>query len=115
VDEDSPDADDFLGRVSIGTGLVSHATASFTGDDANYKLWYTVADVPIQRLISPRSIKGFEISTKPGVWPYIPKMSLLGDIRRTTGKPTTWLKGQLSSVARQPSCSSLCRVTLRST
>ena len=44
-DEDSPGADDFLGRANISTSLRSHATVPVTGDDVNYKLWYTVVDL----------------------------------------------------------------------
>src|SRR4028118_427720 len=38
-DEDSPDADDFLGATHLGTGITDNAAASFTQDGANYKLW----------------------------------------------------------------------------
>lgn len=82
-DEDFPDSDDFLGKVTIDTNLQSHATASFTRDDANYKLWYTVVDHPasVEDLVQD-AINKFEVSTRPGVWPYITKNFLLADIRR---------------------------------
>jgi hypothetical protein len=43
-DEDSLDADDFLGRVVIVAELKPRATAAFTLDGARYVLWYEVLD-----------------------------------------------------------------------
>lgn len=85
-DEDSPDADDFLGSVRIETGLTDHATASFTRDGANYQLAYRVIDVPD---IDPvqAAIEAFQQSTRPGVWPYIQKAALLADIQATVLNP----------------------------
>lgn len=45
-DEDSPDADDFLGSIALDTRLRPQATARFTRDGANYTLSYSVSDVP---------------------------------------------------------------------
>ncbi len=43
-DEDSPDADDHLGTITIGNGNVQNATGKFTGDGANYSIFYDVFD-----------------------------------------------------------------------
>lgn len=81
-DEDSSDSDDFLGEVVIGTALRNDATANFTRDDANYRLWYSVIDIPDVDPVD-QAIQDFEQSTKPGVWPSIDKAALLRDIRDT--------------------------------
>ncbi len=85
-DEDSPDPDDFLGSVVIDTSLGSGATASFTRDDANYKLWYSVVDIPDVDPVQ-EAITKFEQSNKLGVWTYIPKNELIADIKRTVSDP----------------------------
>jgi hypothetical protein len=43
-DEDSPDEDDHLGTITLGKDSVQNATGKFTGDDANYSLFYDVFD-----------------------------------------------------------------------
>lgn len=94
-DEDSPDADDLLGKVTIGTALKSHETASFTGDDAHYKMWYSVVDVEeAESDAVQKAIARFEGSTRPGVWPYIPKGELIGDIKRTVANPFNVAQGR---------------------
>jgi hypothetical protein len=85
-DEDSPDSDDNLGEAFIDTNFRNHATASFTRDDANYKLWYSVFDAPDVDPVQ-EALAQFERSTQPGKWTYIPKNELLGDIRRTVANP----------------------------
>lgn len=85
-DEDSPDADDFLGSVRISTGLTSGATASFTRDGANYQLHYQVVEAPSTDPVAA-AIRDFETSTRLGVWPYIDKADLLQDIRNTVANP----------------------------
>jgi hypothetical protein len=45
-DEDDPDPDDFLGSVMIDNNPKNDASASFTGDGANYELWYSVVSAP---------------------------------------------------------------------
>ncbi len=96
-DEDSPDRDDFLGKIVIDTNLKNHTTASFTGDDASYKLWYSVVDAPP---IDPvqEAINKFEKSTKPGIWPYISKEDLVVDIREKVNNPFKVRQG------RKPFC-----------
>jgi hypothetical protein len=85
-DEDSPDGDDYLGAVRIETGLVNGATAAFNRDGADYKLWYTVVDVPDLDPVQ-EAIDRFEQSSRPGIWPYIQKTALLADIRQTLSNP----------------------------
>lgn len=85
-DEDSPDADDFLGIVAIDTSLKNSATASFTRDGANYQMWYKVVDAPDVDPVQ-EALKRFENSTKPGVWSKISKNELIGDIKRTIAQP----------------------------
>ena len=85
-DEDSPDADDFLGAARIGTGVTDNATASFTQDGANYQLWYQVIEAPDVNPVKA-AIDAFERSTQPGVWPYIQKAALLADLRATVLNP----------------------------
>ena len=41
-DEDFPDADDFLGQVTIGPQLTHRAMQAFKENGADYKLWYEV-------------------------------------------------------------------------
>jgi hypothetical protein len=94
-DEDSPDDDDFLGKVAIDTALKSHATASFTGDGAHYKLWYSVRDAPEPEYdLVKEAIAEFERSSKPGVWPYIPKHDLIDDIEATVKDRAKFQQGQ---------------------
>jgi hypothetical protein len=46
-DEDSPDPDDFLGRITISVSELNGGLRSqdFTGDDAHYTLFYRVVNV----------------------------------------------------------------------
>lgn len=87
-DEDSPDSDDFLGGVIIGPSVQTNAIASFNGDGARYQLTYRVFDLT-EPIVDPveEALRGFEESTQSGVWPYILKAELLGDIRRTVANP----------------------------
>lgn len=85
-DEDSPDADDFLGSVRIETGLTSGTTASFTRDGANYQLRYQIVDAPDTNPVEA-AISGFERSHRSGVWPNIDKANLIQDIRNTIANP----------------------------
>jgi hypothetical protein len=78
-DEDSPDPDDYLGGNTISTSIASHATVSFKRDDANYKLWYSVVDEPDADPVQ-EALNQFKNSSKPGIWPYIQKSSLIADI-----------------------------------
>ena len=85
-DEDSPDADDLLGSAIITNSLQSNATASFTQDDANYKLWYSVIDAPDVNLVQ-EALTRFEKSTTSGVWTYITKANLIQDIKSKIANP----------------------------
>lgn len=85
-DEDSPDADDLLGSVTITTSLQSNGTASFTQDGASYKLWYSVVDAPDVNLVQ-EALTRFEKSTTSGVWTYITKANLLQDIKSKIDNP----------------------------
>jgi hypothetical protein len=46
-DEDSPDADDFLGSITVSTSELNQGLRNqgFTGDGANYTLFYRVNEV----------------------------------------------------------------------
>lgn len=85
-DEDWPDPDDKLGTLNLDLSLKNNATAFFKEDDADYILWYNVADVPDVDPVE-QALREFEVSEKPGVWQYIPKNELLADIRRTLSNP----------------------------
>lgn len=63
-DEDSPDGDDHLGTINIDKSNIQNATLKFTGDGANYSLYYDVFDnstpvtnTPITRLLRLTSLK----------------------------------------------------------
>jgi hypothetical protein len=87
-DEDSPDGDYFLGGITIGTRPQNQATALFTQQGARYTLLYSVTEIsgpnvdPLQHALS-----NFQNSSAAGVWPFISKPELLGDIRRTVANP----------------------------
>lgn len=85
-DEDSPDADDFLGQVTIDLDLENHATGKFTRDGAEYKLWYSVVDVPDADPVQ-EAMDRFRNSNVPGKWLFITKTDLLNDISRTISRP----------------------------
>lgn len=81
-DEDNLDPDDLLGVVTINSTNKDNATASFTLDGANYKLWYNVVDAPNVNPVE-EALNKFANSTKKGVFPHIDKVSLIKDVRAT--------------------------------
>ncbi|MBD0334293.1 MAG: hypothetical protein ICV62_02290 [Cyanobacteria bacterium Co-bin13] len=85
-DEDSPDADDFLGSVRITASLTPAATAAFTRDGANYQLRYQVVNAPATSPVEA-AIAAFKQSSRPGIWPHISKAELLDDIQKTLANP----------------------------
>jgi len=83
-DGDFPgDDDDALGIVQIAATDVQHATETFTLDDSNYTLTYSVvdrADITTTDLAT-FSIDQLQASTAPGVWPQIVKANLIQNLR----------------------------------
>lgn len=86
LDEDSPDADDVLGRVNIEPAQTSGSKAMFTGSGAEYQLLYAVSEVPSTDRVA-EAISDFRRSSKRGVWRYINKQDILVDIERTISNP----------------------------
>jgi len=89
-DGDFPgDDDDALGVVTVAAADTGQVTASFTEDDANYTLTYSVSD---RSDLTPQgmlewTLNNFESSTAPGVWPQIDKAALVADVRATVMSP----------------------------
>jgi hypothetical protein len=88
-DEDWPDPDDLIDTVFIGAHTCQDSTVSMTGDGADYRLAYRVAQrvLPRDFDLALREISLFEASNAPGVWPHIPKSALIEDIKSTVEEP----------------------------
>lgn len=83
-DGDFPgDDDDALGIVAIGASDVQHATATFTQDDADYTITYSVIDRGdiVATDLATFAIDQFEASTAPSMWPNISKPALIQQLR----------------------------------
>lgn len=82
IDEDSPDPDDELGKVTIGPDITPFGTASFRADGADYRLQYRVEDAPGPELptdpkaAAEQGIEEFRSIVGGGRWPNIPREAL---------------------------------------
>lgn len=85
-DEDWPDADDLLGQVNIVPNDVTNATKRFNRDGADYKLFYSVVDVPDVDLVQVE-LEKFRASTLSSRWSYVNKDALLTDIADKISNP----------------------------
>jgi hypothetical protein len=89
-DGDFPgDDDDALGVVTIGPDDVAHATARFTGDDADYTITYSVVDRSDlgETDLATFAIDQFEASTAPSLWPGLAKADIITDLRERRWNP----------------------------
>lgn len=93
MDEDTGvlgDDDDNLGSFSIDTSVGDHS-GSFTGDDANYTLTYSVVltNIPAQiNSVHDLLIYNFEQSTQEGLWPSVDKAILIQGMKDRIITPT---------------------------
>lgn len=89
-DGDFPgDDDDALGVVTIGPEDAAHATARFTGDDADYTITYSVVDRSDlgETDLATFAVDQFEASTAPSLWPALDKAEIIRDLRERRWNP----------------------------
>lgn len=80
-DEDTADPNDYLGGVQIGLNNVKSASVTFNLDDANYKMSYSVIDIPDEPDLVGLRLQQFEASSASGKWPKIKKSDLIADMK----------------------------------
>ena len=88
IEEDAPDADDFLGSITIGPTLRRRHTRSFKEDGALYKIEYSVAEAADNAEPYRVALQQFRESQRPGLWAQITNKSvLLKAVQRTISNP----------------------------
>ncbi|MUT68751.1 hypothetical protein [Paenibacillus sp. NEAU-GSW1] len=86
-DEDSPDPNDHLGSVQIGTNLVNNAIGTYKNYGSSYELNFSVINIPDTVNPVDEQLQSFEKSTATGVWPNIVKSELIADIKLKIANP----------------------------
>jgi len=76
-----PDADDLLGKITLGKGTLGHGEASFTLDGADYRLRYRVTKASAPKIQTAQdALQAFERSKGSGVWAAVDKDQLVREI-----------------------------------
>lgn len=82
------DGDDLLGEVLINSSLGENKTAKFNLDDSDYTLAYTVCETTLALQDDVNQLLDeFRYSNITGVWPKIDKNQLIEDIRAIVANP----------------------------